>query len=201
MGCYAHGGDVKERGINRQDDHRSNGTSEAGHYAKYQTSSGNSDGSKDWTNSKAKEKHHGTLREMKSLPKPKLKGLAKGGKVDMYAMEPDVPAMHGYAEGGEAKYERLDPDKAAAAQRGAQQVPSLKEGWENIKNEVSSWMPTGPGAQAQEVEHKADGGEIGDDVDNELSEMAADELMAGIKSGDKKQILEAIKAIVMSCKE
>lgn len=55
---------------------------------------------------KAKAHHGETLKEMKAMPNPKIKGLAHGGevdddKMDMYAMSPDVPAMHGMAEGGE----------------------------------------------------------------------------------------------------
>jgi hypothetical protein len=73
---------------------------------------------------------------------------AHGGKVkdkmNMYAMEPDVPAMHGYDEGGEV-----------------------------------------------------DG--VDDDIDNELNDMAAQELMDALEKKDKKAVLESIRALVMYC--
>lgn len=77
----------------------------------------------------------------KSLPKPKMAkgGMAEDDKMDMYAMDPDVPAMHGMAEGGE--------------------------------------------------------------VDDELMDMAAGELLEAFEKKNKKQILESIKAIVLSCGE
>lgn len=101
MNCMAHGG-----GVNRQHPDRQEGTSEAGHYAKYQPS----DGDKSWTNSKAKEMHGKTLAESRSMPGPKLKGLAHGGMAgkdgtDMYEMDPDVPSMHGMDDGGEVDSE------------------------------------------------------------------------------------------------
>jgi hypothetical protein len=46
-----------------------------------------------------------------------------------------------------------------------------------------------------------DGGEAdAGDVDSELDEMCAEELLQAIESKDKKQIVEAIKALIMSCK-
>lgn len=38
-------------------------------------------------------------------------------------------------------------------------------------------------------------------VDDELMEMAAEELVHALEKKDKKGIVEAIKALVMSCKE
>ncbi len=55
----------------------------------------------------------------------------------------------------------------------------------------------------------AEGGEVDEaldvdmdqDLDNELMEMAAEELVSALEKKDKKGIVEAIKALVMSCKE
>lgn len=54
-------------------------------------------------------------------------------------------------------------------------------------------------AEGGEVEMDMDGDM--DNVDHELMEMCAHECMEALKSGDKKGFLDAIKAIVMSCKE
>lgn len=67
--------------------------------------------------------------------KPQPAGMAKGGKVDMYEMDPDVPAMHGMDEGG--------------------------------------------------------------DIDGDLHDMVADELMNALEKKDKRAIVEAIRAIAM----
>lgn len=103
----AEGGHVK--GINRQHENRREGTSEAGHYAKYQTSSGNSDGSKDWTNDQAKKSHHKTIAEMRSMPKPNLP-MADGGFIGSHQSmdhEEDMVGrvmkkrQHMYSKGGQ----------------------------------------------------------------------------------------------------
>ena len=88
----AEGGHVK--GVNKQHGDRREGTSEAGHYAKYQTSG--DDGSKAWTNGKAKEAHRGVLAEQKDMPRPTTgrSGFAHGGEVEVSEhMEPDGNEM------------------------------------------------------------------------------------------------------------
>lgn len=44
----------------------------------------------------------------------------------------------------------------------------------------------------------AEGGEVGDD-DNDLHDMVTGELMDALEKKDKKGVLDAIKALVMSC--
>lgn len=75
---------------------------------------------------KAKNEHHKVLGEMKSMPNPKLKGLAEGGEVDSKDMN--------------------------------------------------------------------------EDVDNELMDMACGEFLEALHSKNKKEILDSLKAIILSVK-
>lgn len=44
-----------------------------------------------------------------------------------------------------------------------------------------------------------DGEDMDSDIDNELNEMVAQELMDAFERKDKKGVLESIKALVMNC--
>ncbi len=70
---WAEGGEV---GVHKQDEHRMEGTSEAGHHAKYRTT----DMDRSYSNQKAKEAHHKVLSELQSMPKPNLP-MYEGGAV------------------------------------------------------------------------------------------------------------------------
>lgn len=84
----AQGGYMK--GINKQSANRQYGTSDAGHFAKYKTS-GN-DGSKEYTNEKAKGEHRKVLDEMKEMPKPKLP-MAEGGMLTDSGYQTDAEML------------------------------------------------------------------------------------------------------------
>lgn len=64
-------------------------------------------------------------------------------------------------------------------------------------------MAHGGKAEPMEIDLDGDHDEMPMDssVDDELMEMAADELVQALEKKDKKGIVEAIKALVMSCKE
>lgn len=146
MNCMAHGGSVKdqdhEKGVHaRSYSRQGGGTSEAGNTLR--DNAGMKRGGHFDKSEVIKDEHRRRLGESKAIH-PKMKGLAHGGeveddKMDMYAMSPDVPAMHD------------------------------------------------------------EGGEIDDDMDQELNEMVADELLSAIEAKDKKGILESIRALVMNC--
>lgn len=86
----------------------------------------------------------------------KMNCMAHGGRIDMYAMEPDVPSMHGYDEGG-------DVSRVGGGEK-----------------------------------HDEPMDESG--IDDELNDMAAQELMDAFTAKDKKGVLEAIRALVLNCK-
>jgi len=78
--CMAKGGEVK--GVHKQHPDRREGTSEAGHYAKYKTSDAGE--SAPYLKKKAMEHHQKVAGEMKSMPGPTsgVSGFAEGGEVD-----------------------------------------------------------------------------------------------------------------------
>ena len=113
MNCMAHGGDVRERPSSSEGQkgwvhdkdynrgvHRETGGGES--YAGTVARKGSIE--------RSKEMHQDKLAESRSMPNPKLKGLAHGGVAgkdgtDMYEMDPDVPSMHGMDDGGEVDSE------------------------------------------------------------------------------------------------
>lgn len=116
----------------------------------------------------------------KMSPNPKLKGLSEGGKV--YSVgpmtdtrQPSKEALEAYDEGG----------------------PVLP-GAQSFQN---SFRKATGHAEGGEVD--ADGDYDGDKEsgeDNELMDMACDELMSALEKKDKKEILESLKAIILSVK-
>lgn len=141
---YSKGGEVK--GVHKPLP-RLKGQSESGRKLRAVDEMGS--GKDGWVDhqEKVKQGHEDVLEELKSMPKPKLQGLAHGGKVDMYAMKPDVPAMHGMDEGGDVEKD------------------------------------------------------MGEETDHELMDACASEFMEGHEKKDKKQMLDALKAIWHSSKE
>lgn len=96
-----------------------------------------------------------------------------------------------YADGGKVDSgsggsPAIDKDKAQQIEKGA-----TESGWQ-------------PGQWIQNVKESvgmAEGGEVEMDdeaMDNELCEAAAGELLAGIEKKDKAQILDSLRAIVLS---
>lgn len=199
--CYADGGSVHEKGINKQDAHRSYGTSEAGHYAKYQTSSGNSDGSKDWTNSKAKEQHHKTIGEMRSMPKPKLQGLAHGGRVGksgseiLSEVEPSQPGSHKDDGAWMKNAKKLPTDKEVA--EGFSKQSRLRS-QEREADRMKRGGKYADGGKVAGEMHISDEPEM-DEGDSELHDMMGKELMSALEKKDSKAIMSAIEACVLSC--
>lgn len=138
MNCYAHGGDVHrerphtsegQKGWVHDKDHNKGVHRETGGGESYAGSV-----AKRGHTERAKELHRDKLAESRSLPKPKLKGLAHGG------------------------------------------------------------MPE----EAPDLDVSLDDHDM-DDIDNELNDMAAQELMDALEKKDKKAVLESIRALVMYC--
>lgn len=46
-----------------------------------------------------------------------------------------------------------------------------------------------------------EGGEVDSETDNELMDMCADEFMKALETKNKKEMLESLKALILSCKE
>ncbi len=227
--CYAHGGKIKLSKNHGDNEHlyaKDEGTSKQGH--KIRSANRSESWSKDERSSsprtdkalakdyrsEAKEEAGSRLEKSRKLPKPKLKGLAHGGKVDMYAMDPDVPSMHGYAKGGkvsdkermagvakkqeEVAKKHFKPLEGEAKERDDKYLTRLK-----AHHEADEFIKLKPRKKML-----AEGGEVdlpdlddadGMDVDSELNDMVAEELLSALENKDKKGILEAIRALVMSC--
>jgi hypothetical protein len=138
----------------------------------------------------------------KMLPKPKKVEWCKcdetegdnpecprHGKLKKEDQEATEEGEEHFAEGGSVP--EPDPDKAAQMQKGATE---------------SGYQPTTWMKNIKEGLGMADGGEVGpidldadaDDVDNEILDSCAGELLDAIERKDKGQILEAIRAIVLS---
>lgn len=133
MNCMAHGGSVydedHEKGVHpRSYSRQGGGVSESGNALR--DTAGMKKGGPFDKRPMVKAEHHKVLGEMRSLPKPNLKGLAKGGMAE----------------------------------------------------------------EGQDMDMDQDG-----DMDNELHEALAHELMEAFEKKDKKGVLESIKALVMSC--
>lgn len=128
MNCYVHGGAVHHGGIHDEEKNGGksvNGVSKVG--AKLRELPSLSRDKHFESSEDIKSDHEEALHELKSLPKPKLKGLAEGG----------------------------------------------------------------------EVEHQ----DMGEESDHELMDMCAGEFMDGHEKKDKRQMLDALKAIWHSSKE
>lgn len=152
--CYAGGGEVSDNNLYGSGSHRRDekGVHNESHYpgAKQGTSvAGNA--LRRGRTALAQFGHEDKLAELKALPKPKLQGLAKGGKVyEVGPMkdtrQPSKEAMTAYDEGGD-----VDAD-----------------------------------------------GDYDGDMDNEILDQCCDELLSAFEKKDKKEILESLKAIILS---
>lgn len=139
-GMYAEGGNVRsgkdrhenEKGVHpRSFSKQGGGESDAG--AGHRSNMGMKRGGRFDRSDAIKDEHRQVLSDSRSLPKPKLQGLAKGGEVE---------PMH---ESGH------DEDMSG--------------------------------------------------IDDELMDMAAGECMEAFEKKDKKGLLDALKAIILSCRE
>lgn len=144
---------------------------------------------------------------MKPLPKPKK--CAHGGRA--------MCNMGCYAMGGavEKEKEAEKKDKAdESEEEGDDTYKEVDHDEEEKDKEDYTYdpfrgfaqggyiaNPTEAQARSGYAVHKDEGGEI-DEMghDDELMDMCANELMESIEKKDKKGILDAIKAIVLSCK-
>lgn len=124
----------------------------------------------------------------KPLPK-----LNKGGKTeDMYAMKPDVPAMHGYDEGGKVSAPAQAPGQGSG-------MPATKNATKNELDNAGGW--SGAMKNVSKELGLAGGGEVDGvsdepDHDEDMEGMAAGEAYDCFKSGDRKGFVEAIKALI-----
>lgn len=103
---------------------------------------------------KAINEHENVLSDIKDL-KPKLKGLSKGGPVNLH-------------------------DGAAK---------SFMDKGESDVGSSTTALPHG----------LDEGGEV-EKMDNELMDQCCEELLSGIEKKDKKEILESLKALILSCR-
>lgn len=135
----------------------------------------------------------------------KMNCMAHGGKVDhekgVHKPWADNERYQGESRAGihaalvGTAYEKKDGDSKAI---------SRKEHGDKLNELKQMPKPKLKGlAEGGEVEDALDmpGGDMDQDLDNELMEMAAEELVSAMEKKDKKGIVEAIKALVMSCKE
>lgn len=155
--------------------------------------------------------------------------MAKGGEVKCSTCGKMNCMAHGgeYAEGGSVRSgkqrhnnekgvhsESFSYDKPGKSDTGVY-IRSHGTGSEKskglIKTEHKDIMGQLDSMPNPKLKGLAEGGEVDDmgemdehdmdSMDNEIMDMVADELMEAIDKKDKKGIVEAIKALVMSCKE
>lgn len=167
---------------------------------------------------KAKNEHYQVLGQMRSMPSPKLKGLGEGGKV--YSIgpmkdtrQPSKRALEAYAGGG-----AVDPTIGSSLGNSAsnffEKMKHAKGGivkdmgktpYRSKEELMSERLPGSRSRQLMgehevesemNIDHLAEGGE----VDDELMEACADEFLKAVESKNKKEMLEALKAIIESCK-
>lgn len=120
-------------------------------------------------------------------PLPKLEGKTK-----MYAMKPDVPAMHGYAEGGSV------PAPAQGSGSGSG-TSNSKNATKNELDNAGGW--SGAMKNVSKELGLAGGGEvdgISDEGPDEMSDMVAQEAMDAFHKKDAKGFVEALKALMMN---
>lgn len=123
----------------------------------------------------------------KPLPK-----LNKGGKTDMYAMKPDVPAMHGYDEGGKVSAPAQAPGQGSG-------MPASKNAKNNELDNAGGW--SGAMKNVSKELGLAGGGEvdgISDEGPDEMNDMVAQEAMEAFEKKDAKGFVEALKALMMN---
>lgn len=108
------------------------------------------------------------LKELKSMPNPKLKGLAHGGLVNLH-----------------------DQKVASAMSRGEQAIGSSAKPSPKLRGVTSMEYAEGGAIEKEDSsEHEGKENEM-------LEESCAHELMEAIHSKDPKQMVSALKAIVM----
>lgn len=130
------------------------------------------------------------------------------GKMDCYEhggelSNPRERGVHHQREGKPAGESNMGTMvRRGDAEMAKRQAIDKKKDQRNISG---PWRPLEGLAHGGEVEDQGmdDHDDMGDmsGVDDELMDMAAGELLDAIHSKDKKQILESIKAIVLSCQE
>jgi hypothetical protein len=188
--CMASGGEIK--GVNKSYDPEgspNSGTSEAGIHVR----AGGETGKR-----LAKYEHKKTLGELKMMPKPKL--YAEGGSVESYSKRADnEKGVHaGESEPGASKKSQ-GMSMAGVFSRNSEDPRSKKMAVDE-HHKVLGEMKT-----MKKPNLYAEGGEVHEDeaqdkelIDEELHNHMGEELMAAFDAKDKKRIMEAIDAIVMS---
>lgn len=109
--------------------------------------------------------------------------MDSAGKKSMF--QGKMKMAHGGAVGEEE--EELHKDKA------------MEDKWDNEKYDKEQTEP-GEDYTYDPAMGFAEGGEVDGESDDELMDMCAHELMEAMEKKDKKGMLEAIRAIVLSCK-
>lgn len=144
-----------------------------------------------------KEDHRRVLHELKEMPKPKLQGLAEGGmvkdKMGNSVRHHVIKKVHDHMRKKNISSDEASPNTFAENAREA--------GHHDLEShEVIHGSDTY--AKGGQVENMHDMPEMKDhEMDDALNDMIAEELMQAFEKKDKKGILEAIQALVLSCKE
>lgn len=133
------------------------------------------------------------LEELQNMPKPKLHGLAKGGSVDEGPSEKaNQSGVHKIVPNYDRKHNEIKHGQSEA------RYENKKAKHHEVLGELRS-MPN------PKLKGLAEGGEVedmdtdSDQMDNEINDMVAGELLEAIEKKDKAAILQSIKALVMNC--
>lgn len=189
------------------------------------TREGEASNSKDKSKKKyaeAKGEHEKVLGQMKKLPKPKLEGLAKGGVVHSKGVHEPVldlnskkgmSSLGSSAAGMKAKHPESHQDIVDSKEMHQQNLEELQDmpkpklkgfaqgGNVNLHDQaVAGAMSRGEGdvGSSEKEKYYDEGGDVS--ADDEMLDMCCDELMNAFEKKDKKEILESLKAIILSVK-
>lgn len=139
------------------------------------------------------------MDHMRSLPKPMK--MAKGGKA-----EPAYESGYGLKDHGVGVNNQSGSSPIGVSTMGAAVRRGDREGAKMVAfDKVKEGRNVAGGRSHKPLQGLADGGEVeikmddDHDMDNELHESLAHELMEAFEKKDKKGVLESIKALVMSC--
>lgn len=153
---------------------------------------------------KAKGEHEKVLGQMKAMPKPKLEGLASGGRVGddglvkLSGADRSPVDRNKHSKGVHNSWMDQGRSHAGTAARLGLTVESKMSHTDKLAELKSMPNPKLKGlAEGGSVDDAPDmdGGE-----DNEMLEQCCGELIKGFETKNKKDILDSIRAIVLSIK-
>lgn len=199
---YAEGGSVdswtkredNEKGIHK-DFYPRGGISRAGMHVRASQEEGNSHKQDD--QSAAKRSHKRILSEMKGMPKPNL--MAKGGRVEDDEIRGSLDKNY-YVKGVHKPFVGNDRSQLGEATRGNWSFGSPENNKKKAlseHNKISSEMQKIPKPNLMAEGGAVEDGEL--EMDSELHHAIGGELMDALERKDKKGIMSALEAAVMSC--